>query len=278
MKVWLSQERSQGLVDRAFAQVSPFDHGLTVGDGIFETLKVRNGQAFALRRHLERLERSAQVLGITGCDVEEIRHAVAAVIEANPTASALGRLRITMTSGEGPMASDRHDSASTLIVALVPMDAWPATTSAILTPWKRNEYSPIAGAKSTSYAENVVALSWARERGFSEGLFTAMSGHISEGTGSNIFLVLNGELVTPSLASGCLAGITRDLVIEWFEAKEREVTLDEFLSADEVFLTSSTRDVHPLHRLNDRTWNHVGPITERVASTFHSRCSLHSDP
>lgn len=278
MKIWLSQGRSHGLVDSLDANVNAFDHGITVGDGVFETLKVARGSAFAVSRHLDRLSRSAQVLGLAGIDREAIRHAIDVVIDANPEASALGRLRITLTSGEGPLASDRNDSAPTVIVALVPMNPWPETTSAIFTPWRRNEFSPITGAKSTSYAENVVALSWARERGFSEGLFTATSGQVSEGTGSNIFAVLGGEVITPALTAGCLAGITRELVLEWCGARERDLAIDECLGADEVFLTSSTRDVHPVTLLNERSWSTVGPVTRRIAQEFFERSAAQIDP
>jgi branched-chain amino acid aminotransferase len=278
MKLWMSQAGSSGLVDADSARVNPFDHGVTVGDGAFETLKVIDGQAFAVQRHIGRLNRSAQILGLQRVDAAEIRLAIQQVINANLDCAALGRLRITLTSGEGPLGSDRSDSLPTIIVALVPIKPWPATTSAIFTPWKRNEHSAIVGAKSTSYAENVVALGWARERGFSEGLFTSTSGQVSEGTGSNIFIVKDGEICTPALSSGCLAGITRELVIEWCGAHERDVTIDECLAADEVLLTSSTRDVHPVTLLNERSWSSAGPVTRRVMQEFSERSAAQIDP
>ena len=278
MMVWLSKAGSSGLVDSAAAHINALDHGLTVGDGVFETLKVSEGQPFALTRHLERLARSAQVLGLPSVDPEEIHRGVHEVVGANGRASMLGRLRITVTSGEGPLASDRADSEPTVVIALVPMNPWPATTSAVFTPWRRNEYSPIVGAKSTSYAENVVALAWARERGYSEGLFTSTSGYVSEGTGSNVFIVRDGEVLTPPLSTGCLAGITRDLVIEWCGATEKEFTRDECLSADEVFLTSSTRDVHPVVRLDDRSWTKPGSLTQRVGTEVKSLSLANIDP
>lgn len=278
MMVWLSKAESRGLVDSTAAHINPFDHGLTVGDGVFETLRVSKGQPFALTRHLERLARSAQVLGLPSVDPEEVRRGVHEVVRANGDGSMLGRLRITVTSGEGPLASDRADSEPTVVIALVPMNPWPATTTAIFTPWRRNENSPIVGAKSTSYAENVVALAWARECGYSEGLFTSTSGLVSEGTGSNVFIVRDGEVLTPPLSTGCLAGITRELVIEWCGATVGEFTRDECLSADEVFLTSSTRDVHPVVQLNDRHWTRPGPLTQSLVGEFRARSSAEIDP
>ena len=85
----------------------------------------------------------------------------------------------------------------------------------VTVPWPRNERGALAGLKTTSYAENVVALAEARRRGGTEAIFANLAGHLCEGTGSNVFYVVDGELRTPTLASGCLAGVTRALVLEW---------------------------------------------------------------
>ena len=119
-------------------------------------------------------------------------------------------------------------------------------------PWTRNERSAVAGLKTTSYAENVVAVEYAHQRGASEGLFANTRGELCEGTGSNVFLVVGGRILTPPLASGCLAGVTRALVIEWCGAEEATLSMSDLAAADEVFLTSSTRDVHPVSALDGR--------------------------
>lgn len=282
MKVWLSTGGTGRLVDADSAGVSVFDHGLTVADGIFETLKVLQGSPIAMSRHLARLDRSATVLGLPLADHEVIRAAVEEVVRANPAAAVLGRLRITMTAGAGPLGSDRGsstgESSATLIVALSPAQPWPDTTSAVVVPWVRNERSAIAGAKSTSYAENVVALAWAKERGFAEGLFLNSVGQVCEGTGTNVFVVIGGEIVTPPLSSGALAGITRGLVLEWCGATEAHLSRAELDAADEVFVTSSTRDVHPVTRLGDRVWSEVGPVTDQARRVFAESISRHIDP
>ena len=152
MKLWVNG----GLQDADAARVSVFDHGLTVGDGIFETVKAVHGQPFALTRHLERMSRSAAGLGLPEPDHDEVRRACAAVLEANPME--LGRLRITYTGGVSPLGSDRGDAGPTLVVALGATKRRPDTTAVVTVPWTRNERGALAGLKTTSYAENVVAL------------------------------------------------------------------------------------------------------------------------
>lgn len=278
MSVWIQFGEQAELVEADQARVSVFDHGITVGDGVFETLKVMAGEPLALTRHLNRLVRSCSVLGLQPPDVDSIRAAVADVIRSEPEASELGRLRITCTGGAGPLASDRDPGSRTTIVALRGMHAWPATTSAVVVPWVRNELSPVTGAKTTSYAENVVALDWAHSRGFSEGLFLNTHGRLCEGTGTNVFMVKDGAVLTPEIASGCLAGITRELLIEWGLASETDLTSEDLESADEVFLTSSTRDVHPVVKLGDRTWSEVGDETRYVAAQYIRNISQNIDP
>jgi branched-chain amino acid aminotransferase len=136
----------------------------------------------------------------------------------------------------------------------------------------------LAGLKTTSYAENVVALAAARERGASEAIFANTVGNLCEGTGTNIFCVYDGELVTPTLGSGALAGVTRGLVLAWFGAVERDVPLERLAEADEVFLTSTTRDVQPVHRVDERELSAPGEVTAAVAKTFAERAGEDLDP
>lgn len=278
MSVWIQLGEHSELLDADQARVSVFDHGITVGDGVFETLKVLGGEPLALSRHLHRLVRSCEVLGLKTPNLEVVRDAVSEVIRTEPEASDLGRLRITCTGGAGPLASDRQGESQTTIIALRPMQPWPATTSAVVVPWVRNERSAVAGAKTTSYAENVVALEWAHQRGYSEGLFANTVGQISEGTGTNVFIVKGGDVLTPPVSSGCLAGITRELLLEWGLATQAELSLEDLQSAEEVFLTSSTRDVHPVTKLGDREWSEPGPETRFVAAQYIRTLAQDIDP
>ncbi|MEU0085363.1 aminodeoxychorismate lyase [Streptomyces sp. NPDC006274] len=273
MKVWVGGALSE-LED---ARVSVLDHGMTVGDGIFETVKAVHGRPFALTRHLERLARSAEGLGLPEPDLDEVRRACAAVLAANPMP--LGRLRITYTGGLSPLGSDRGADGPTLIVAIGETARRPDTTSVVTVPWTRNERGALTGLKTTSYAENVVALARAHRHGASEALFANTVGQLCEGTGSNVFVVLDGELHTPPLASGCLAGITRALTVEWTGAKETDLPLEVLDSAEEIFLTSTLRDVQAVVRLDGRgTGEGPGPVTTKAMRVFEERAAADQDP
>ena len=186
---------------------------------MFEAVKVVEGHPFALTRHLRRLGRSAAGLGLPAPDETRVREAVSAVLAGSE--APLGRLRITYTGGPAPMGSGRAAHATpTLVVALGPLAPRTTPSAAVTVPWPRNKRGALAGLKTTSYAENVVALAYAAERGGDEAIFANLAGHLCEGTGSNVFYVVDGELRTPTLASGCLAGITRELLLEWCEVVE----------------------------------------------------------
>jgi branched-chain amino acid aminotransferase len=271
------------LVDPDQAQVSVLDHGLTVGDGVFETLLVRDGEPFALTRHLARLQRSLDGLGLAGPPTSRIREAVQAVLGSDPAKAplALGRLRITVTSGDGPIGSVRGTGPASLIVTAAPLARPEPTTSIATVPWLRNERSAIAGVKSTSYAENAVALAAARRRGASEAVFANTAGSLCEGTGSNVFVVVGGTVLTPPLGSGCLDGVTRALVLQWcggaVPVREQDLAYDVLQSADEVFLTSTTREVQPVTRIDDRDLA-PGPLTAAVAAVFTAGRAADLDP
>ncbi|MDQ1288505.1 MAG: branched-chain amino acid aminotransferase [Actinomycetota bacterium] len=236
------------------AMITVMDHGFTVGDGVFETCKVVGGEVFALGRHLGRLARSAAVLRLV-CPAEQaLRTAVVDLMDAAGPVD-LGRLRLTLTGGPGPLGSGRDEADPTLILAVSPSSPWPERIAVVTVPWTRNECSAVAGAKTTSYAENVVALAEAHDRGAHEALLTNTRGLVCEGTGSNVFVERDGVLVTPPLRSGCLAGITRELFLEWAAADglpvtEDDVTPRELAQAPEVLLTSSTRDVQHVAELD----------------------------
>lgn len=274
MIIWVNG----GLLDGpTTAALSPLDHGITTGDGVFETVKIVDGQPFAVTKHLERLTRSAVGLGLDEPDHEYIREGIEAVTQAAPQL-AFARLRITYTAGASPLSSERGGATPTVVVASQPIEP-PAATAAIVTvPWVRNERGVLTGLKTTSYAENVVALAHAKRNGGSEAIFANTVGQLCEGTGSNIFCVYDGELVTPTLESGALAGVTRALVLAWFGGVERDVPLERLAEADEVFLTSTTRDVQPVHKVDERDLAAPGEVTAAVAKTFAERAGEDLDP
>ena len=272
MKAWLDG----AIVNPAEPGIALDDHGLTTGDGCFETLKVVDGVPFALSRHLRRLRRSCDGLGIAAPDDDRVREACEAVLGA--AGAGAGRLRITVTAGRAPLGSGRGDVAPTLAVLAGPPASWPPTTAVAVCPWVRNERSAVAGLKTTSYAENVVALAWATARGCTEALLTNTRGELCEGTGTNVFVVLGGRLVTPPLDSGCLPGVTRELLLEVVDVDERPIPIPELADATEVFLTSSTRDLHPVHAVDDRPLAAPGPVTRHASDSWRAIEGRSLDP
>ena len=258
------------------AAVRADDHSVVVGDGVFETTGVLDGVPFALTRHLARLARSAAGLGIQAPDDARIREAVAEVVAADRRA---GLLRITWSSGPGPLGSGRGDGTGTLVLSTGPGNVWPATERVHLGPWTRNEHGALTGLKTTSYAENAKALAVAHRHGCTEALFRNTAGHLCEGTGTNVFLVVDDVLVTPPLSSGCLAGVTRDLLLELVDVVERDVALDEIEVASEAFLSSATRDVSSIAAVDDHDLPTApGPVTTAVAAAFADLVARTPDP
>ncbi|HKX68009.1 MAG TPA: aminotransferase class IV [Intrasporangium sp.] len=275
-RVWVNGD----LVDAAAPSITALDHAVTVGDGVFETAKIDRGRPFALSRHHARLERSASGLGLPAVDLALVTKGIDAVLDGEPID--FGRLRYSVTGGIGPLGSDRAAGELTYIVVAATQARPPASGKVTVVPWTRNERSAVAGLKTTSYAENVVALARARALGAMEAVFANTRGELCECTGSNIFVVVGGEVLTPPEDSGLLAGITRELVLEWaadaaVPIRESALPLDVLRTADEVFITSSTKDVLPVHAVDDRTLP-VGPVTARLRDLFRSRAEQDLDP
>jgi len=263
------------LVDETVARVSPMDHGLLTGDGVFETLRVYGGVPFAWDRHLDRLARSATALGLPLPDAASLRTAAEAVIAANDLAEA--RLRITVTGGPAPLGSERGDHPPTVIVAVGQLRAWPETEHVVIVPWTRNERGATAGLKTISYAENVRALAYAHERGANEAVFANTRDELCEATGSNVFVVQDGVVRTPPESAGCLAGVTRAYVLEvcaseGIMCEEVDLPMHALTSCDEAFLTSSTREVQAIATVDGAALASApGPVTQQLRDAFRAR-------
>ena len=194
------------------------------------------------------------------------------------------RIRITVTGGVGPLGSDKGNVKDTVLIAAGPMPGHAETGSVVVVPWTRNTGSPLAGVKSTSYGENVVALLHAKQQGANEAIFANTEGQLCEGTGSNVFLVHEGDLVTPPLESGCLAGITREITLDLcnrlgIPVQERDVPVDALVDAPEAFLTSTLREIQPIALVDGNPLpNCPGQITAELRAAFRSLVQTQIDP
>lgn len=264
--------------------ISALDHGFTVGDGVFETLTVRDRVPFALTRHLVRLKYSAERIGMNAPDPDAVRGAIDAVMAAGD----VNRLRVTVTSGPGPMGYARGNGPLTLVV--VGSSALrPRMCHAVRSPWTRNERSALAGVKSTSYGENAVMAEYARSKGADEAIIANSRGNLCEGTGTNVFVERDGEILTPPLASGCLPGITRGLALEWGAqggipirvAAPGELTMgdldDAVANRAHIAVTSSTRGVQHLSSLDGHELV-AGKLLRRLSALFELNAEKTPDP
>jgi branched-chain amino acid aminotransferase len=276
--LWLDGQ----LVPGDEAGVSPFDHGLLVGDGVFETLRVYDGVPFAWTRHHRRLVRSAGGLGLTAPGSQELRAAVDDVLAANCVTQ--GRVRLTITGGPSPLGSERGDGPPTVIVMSAPATPWPATVDVVIVPWSRNERGAVAGLKTTSYAENVRALAYARERDAGEAIFLNTRSEVCEATGSNVFVIRDGVVFTPPADAGCLLGVTRALVLELcaehgMPSEEAALGPSALADADEAFLTSSTREVQSIGRVDGRALPAApGPTGDKLGALLTELIARVPDP
>ena len=212
------------------------------------------------------------MLKIAEPDVSRVRNAIRVVCEQHEVKqAAVGRLRVTWTSGVGALGSDRGRSW-TLVVAWAVATPWPETANLAVSSVKRNEHSQLAGAKTTSYAENALAIAEAKAAGASEALLLNLGGMVCEGGSSNIFAVKDGVLFTPPATDGCLVGVTRNIVLRIAHGAvpivEKSFTLAQLLKADEVFITSSTRDIQPVARVDNQEYSADRPVTSRLMTLF----------
>jgi branched-chain amino acid aminotransferase len=278
MTAWLDG----ALLPLADARVSVLDHGLVVGDGVFETLRVYKGVPFAWTRHLDRLRTSAAGLGLAVPSNDDLRATADAVLRANNLSEA--RLRITITGGVAPPGSGKGDGPPTVFVVATRIEPPAPAVDVVIAPWTRNENGALAGLKTISYGANVRALAYAHDRGAGEALFANTRGNLCEATGSNVFAVFDGMLMTPPASAGCLLGVTRALVLEVaakidIAAEERDIEIGTLVDADEAFLSSTTREVQPIAHIDGHALPAVdGPISRRLAAAFRNLIAENLDP
>jgi branched-chain amino acid aminotransferase len=232
------------------ATIPATDEGLLRGDGVFEVIRVYDGQPFALEEHLRRLERSAANLRLP-LDVEAVRAELWRLLAQAGSGPEHELLRIAVTRGGRRLL---------LTEPAPPMPERVRLASVIYSPTR-----VLDGVKSLSYGANMLASRIARERGADEALLVTPHGRVLEAPTSSIFYAVDGELSTPPLDEHILASITRAVVIAVTEAQERPCTLEELLAADEAFLASTTREVQPVAAIDERSFDAPGPVTQRAA-------------
>jgi branched-chain amino acid aminotransferase len=258
--------------------IRPDDRAL-VGHGVFEALKMVDGVPFAKRRHLERLVTSGEGAGVR-VDLAEVEAGIEAVAASPVVRRKRCWLRVTVTGGPAPMGGATDLERPTVVVATAPLPEWDATSDVVVVPWRRNERGALCGLKTTSYLENGIALRYARSQGADEGIFANTVGNLCEGTGTNIFVVDDGEIVTPPLAAGPLNGVTRQLLLEWMPGiVERDLPVDVLDRCEEAFITSTSRDVHPVRSVDGRPLDDVGgDLTSSAMACFAAGSATDSDP
>lgn len=268
------------LVPEEEAKVSIFDRGFLYGDGLFETMRAYAGKVFRLNLHLQRLFHSAQIISLPiPKTLRELEEAVYETLKANNLKDA--HLRLTVSRGEGERGLDLPLSLHpNIIIVAKPLSPYPERwyeegLRAVVVRVRREKDSALSRIKSLNYLPNILAKLEAKERGADEGIMLNRDGHLTEATVSNIFLISQGKLLTPSLRSGPLPGITRKTVIELapalgLEVSEREIKLSELMEAEEAFLTNSLREVVPLTQVNGCLigQGRPGKITRMMAQAY----------
>jgi branched-chain amino acid aminotransferase len=273
------------------AKVSVYDRGFLYGDAVFEVLRTYSGLPFALDEHMRRLERSAQRVAIQlPVDVATLRAEIERAVSAARNEESY--VRVMVTRGVGPLAIDPDTAGNPLRVVLVEPVAGPGPEAyaggiaAVTVRTKRTvDETGAVGAKVTNYLANVLAVREAKGRGGQEAFVVDASGHVVEGATSNVFAVKGGRLLTPPESAGILPGITRSRMMAaarvlGIEVVELVLRPEDLYEADEVFITSSIRELLPVVRVDDRVVGGgvPGPISRAIHRAFRASLGLGNRP
>jgi branched-chain amino acid aminotransferase len=246
------------LVPTGSGAISPSDLALVQGQAVFETLAIYEGRLFEAARHWKRLKRGAELFGLRNPTASEIEAEILAVMNANQLSSASkARARVTLTAGEPSVGFKNEPERTNVILEVSEAPSYNDTATVITIPFARNEHGALTGLKTINYGENAIAMRLAREVGADEAIFPNTSGEICEGTWSNFFFSLEGEIITPPLESGCLPGVTREIILELatklgIQISERPLAISELNRIEAAALTSTLRELQPVAQLNGR--------------------------
>jgi branched-chain amino acid aminotransferase len=283
MKIFLDGK----LVDKADAKISVFDHGLLYGDGIFEGIRLYDGNLFLLEEHLERLEYSAKAIMLElPWSRAEISEAICETCRANALTDGYIRLVITRGVGDLGLSPWLCESPSIFIIAdkiaLYPKEHYEKGLAIVTVATRRINPAALSPAvKSLNYLNNIMAKMEARQAGALEAIMLNDQGFVAECTGDNVFIVHKGKLFTPAAQQGALKGITRDAIFRiandlGIEIEEHDLTRYDVWIADECFLTGTGAEVIPVVKLDGRVIGDgtPGPIFKRVLEAFRQRVRI----
>jgi branched-chain amino acid aminotransferase len=266
---WVDGQR----VDPASAHILVTDRGWTLADGIFETMRAYSGTIFRFNDHMARLSRGAERLGLPrpanlaetlARALHELRLARVDAVVRLTVSRGLGRHGLMPTRAESP----------TVVLLAQELSTFRTSIGVRTASGRRNEFAMSLGIKTLSYTDNVLAMLEASAKGGDDAIFLDTAGHVSEATASNVFIVKDEAVRTPPLSCGAFPGITRAVVIELLNgldipvSDDAPVTPAELAQADEVFLTSSIREIAPVDTIDERTLSAPGPITQAVIGAY----------
>lgn len=271
MKFWLNGK----IADARDTHIDPTDRGFLLGDGLFETMLIRQGKVALFEEHMIRLMKGAQVTGIRlPYTPDQIKAASDDLLEANDLADAPRvALRLTLTRGTGPRglalpAEPRPTVLLTCAVSAAP----PERLSLASVAARRNPWSPSARLKALPYLDNVLAKEEAREKGAEDALLLDTGGNIACASAANIFIWEGNRLATPADRGAILPGITRATLLELapgigIKVAEEDISPDRLARADGAFLTNSLMGIVPVSRL-DGTELPTHPLTARLSAAY----------
>jgi branched-chain amino acid aminotransferase len=273
------------LVPPEGALISVFDRGFLYGDSVYEVLRTYGGAPFKMGAHLARLSRSAQLIGLElAWTLARIESEVLRTITAAGNSESYVRIIATRGAGEIGLDPALARNGRMILIAkelvVPPPEVYQRGVKLALVGVRRNLREAIdPAAKTGNYLNNVLAIQQARQQGAFDALMLDSQGRITEATTANVFGIKAGELRTPALAVGILEGVTRGLVLALAKAagipvREADLTPDELLASDEVFITSTTRELVPVVAIIEGKAEHPiakgvpGPITRKLHSAF----------
>ncbi len=263
------------LVAHDEVRLSPFNLGVSVGLGVFETLIAYRGVCPTFENHYVRLRSAAGLMQMEVPEQKAMADAVQQVIKVNRLCDdERVRVRISLGAGEHALTAREVSPqvSNTLMISAVSQPSAAAFALLVKVPMRCNEHGALAGVKAASYAENVMAYRYAVKAGGDEALMLNTSGNLCECSMSNLFLVKGGGVFTPSLSSGCLPGVTRAVVLKLcaengIPAEECDLSEGDLLLADEMFITSSAREVQAANLLGSAIVC-PGSVTTRIATLY----------